>query len=78
MLKKIIANILHKHGVFKRIASTLAMLSIFLPKTRNPSIRNLADYLPLPYPKQVKTNKIWRLFNKSKSFKPSIVMTGRN
>jgi|GEM_PF-6552744 hypothetical protein len=26
MLKKIIANILHKHGVFKRIASTLANL----------------------------------------------------
>jgi hypothetical protein len=78
MLKKIIANILHKHGVFKRIASTLAMLSISLLKTRNPSIRNLADYLPLPYSKQVKTNKIWRLFNKSKSFKPSIVMTERN
>jgi hypothetical protein len=74
MLEKIIANILHKHGVFKRIASTLAMLSISLLKTRNPSIRNLADYLPLPYSKQVKTNKIWRLFNKSKSFKPSIAM----
>ena len=74
MGEKILARILYKYGVFKRTALTLALLAFALLKARTPSIRGLADYLPLPYSKQAKTNKIWRLFNKSKSFKPSLLM----
>ena len=57
---KILARILYKYGVFKRTALTLALLAFALLKARIPSIRGLADYLPLPYTKQAKTNKIWR------------------
>ena len=52
----------------------MTLLSFALLKAGTPSIRGLADYLPLPYSKQAKTNRIWRLFNRTKSFKPSVVM----
>ena len=72
--KKILTDILHRYGVFKKIASTLALVCLALLKAGTPSIRGLADYLPLPYSKQVKTNRIWRFFNKAKTFKPIVVM----
>ena len=74
MVKKIIADTLYKYGVFKKIASTLALLSLALLKAGTPSMRGLADYLLLPYSKQAKTNRIWRFFNKAKTFKPIVVM----
>lgn len=74
MSKKILTDILHRYGVFKKIASTLAMVCLALLKGGTPSMRGLADYLMLPYSKQAKTNRIWRLFNKAKTFKPVAVM----
>ena len=49
------------------------MVCLGLLKAGTPSMRRLADYLMLPYSKQAKTNRIWRLFNKAKTFKPIVV-----
>jgi len=74
MIEKELPNVLFKLGIPKKLSNILALTSIALLKAKSPSIRALADYLPLPYNKQVKTNKIWRLFNKSKLFKPKSSM----
>ena len=58
----------------KKIANTLSLVALALIKASSPSIRTLADYISLPYSKQSKTNRIYRLINKSKSFKPQFIM----
>ena len=65
-----IKEILLNNGLQKKILNTLIIIIQALIKSKSPSIRQMADLLPLETNKQSKVNRIWRFINKSKLFKP--------